>query len=64
MERRRLKQKYMLLTQGGLAMRQFIPVDDKVFRQYEMAGGKVSEQTRIEWALHGEAPFGCNHCYG
>ena len=30
-------------------MRQYISTDDRLFREYMMAGGQVSDQTRIEW---------------
>ena len=44
----KLKSEYMGVKQTG-SMRQFITLDDKIFKQYVLAGGDISGQTRIEW---------------
>ena len=47
-EIQQMKDKYMGIKQTG-SMRQFITLDDQVFKQYVLAGGDISGQTRIEW---------------
>jgi hypothetical protein len=44
-------------------MRQFITLDDKILKQYVLAGGDIPAQTRIEWMkqnLTGPARNACN----
>ena len=48
-EMERFKLAYKQHMQGDLQMRQYISKDDRLFREYMMAGGQVSDQTRIEW---------------
>ena len=47
-EIQQMKDKYMGIKQAG-SMRQFITLDDQVFKQYVLVGGDISGQTRIEW---------------
>ena len=47
-EMERFKLAYKQHMQGDLQMRQYISTDDRLFREYMMAGGQVSDQTRIE----------------
>ena len=49
MEMDYFKVAYTQHRQGSQSMRQFIITDDRAFRAYTLAGGQVSDQTRIEW---------------
>ena len=40
---------YKQHLQGSQQMRQYTSTDDRFFKDYLMAGGQVSDQTRIEW---------------
>ena len=48
-EMQRFKLAYKQHLQGSQQMRQYISTDDRFFKDYLMAGGQVSDQTRIEW---------------
>ena len=48
-EMQRFRTAYRQHRQGCQQMRQFISTDDRAFKDYILAGGQVSDQTRIEW---------------
>ena len=48
MQSKKTKIKYANFKQGSMSMREFVTKDDRMARQLKQAGGKISDQTRIE----------------
>ena len=48
MQSRKAKIEYAKFKQNTMAMRDFVTKDDRMARQLRLAGGMISDQTRIE----------------